>query len=215
MTEAYRPRPSAERTMSHDRFHPAQPEPDAAELTQLLNAHRDGDSAAFERLIEIVYPQLHRSARRQLSRQSSETNLDATSLVNEAYIRLVQETGVEWNDRNHFYAIAALTMRNILVDSARRRIAKKRGAGQRPVTLDDHDQRLSMASRAELVLAIDEALRSLEAFNERLARVVECRYFAGLTAEETAGALEVSTRTVERDWLRARAWLAEKLGAEP
>lgn len=180
------------------------------ELTELLDAHREGDGAAFERLIEIVYPQLYRAARRQLARQPSETNLDATSLVNEAYIRLVQETGVEWQNRSHFYAVSALTMRRILVDQARRRRARKRGSGQRPVTLDA-DQ-LSMASQAELVLAVDEALGQLEAFNPRLARVVECRYFAGLTHEEAASALDVSLRTVERDWLRARSWLAAKLG---
>ena len=184
-------------------------QPDPEELTQLLQAHRGGDQVAFERLIEIVYPQLYRSARQQLARQSAETSLDATSLVNEAYLRLVKETGVDWNDRGHFHAVAALTMRRILVDQARRRQARKRGSGQRPVTLDAHH--LSMESRAELVLAVDEALRELEAFNPRLARVVECRYFAGLTGEETAAALEVSTRTVERDWLRARAWLADKL----
>ena len=183
--------------------------PDSDELTQLLQAHRAGNSEAFERLIEIVYPQLYRSAQQQLERQSSETSLDATSLVNETYIRLVQETGVDWKDRGHFYAISALTMRRILVDQARRRMAEKRGSGQRPVTLDGHH--LSMESKAELILAVDEALRELEAFNQRLARVVECRYFAGLTGEETAAALDVSMRTVERDWLRARAWLADKL----
>lgn len=182
---------------------------DRDELTQLLHAHRGGDQAAFERLIEVVYPRLHRSAKQQLAKQSSETSLDATSLVNEAYIRLVEETGVDWKNRGHFYAIASLTMRRILVDQARRRTAKKRGSGQTPVTLDPHH--LSMGSQAELVLAVDAALRELETFNERLARVVECRYFAGLTADETAAALDVSTRTVERDWLRARAWLADKL----
>ncbi len=184
--------------------------PDEAELTQLLNAHRSGSAVASERLIELAYPQLYRSARQQLARQSSETSLDATSLVNEAYIRLVQETGVEWNDRGHFYAIAAITMRRILVDQARRRMAQKRGAGKRPMTLDAH-RHLSMDSQAELVLAVHEALHDLEAFNDRLARVVECRYFAGLTVEETAATLAVSTRTVERAWLRARSWLAEKL----
>ena len=184
---------------------------DSAELTRLLQAHQSGDSAAFERLIEVVYPHLYRSARQQLAKQGAETSLDATSLVNEAYIRLVQETGVEWNDRGHFYAVSALTMRHILVDQARRRASQKRGSGQRPITLNAHEPHLSIDSRADLILAVDQALSELEAFNERLARVVECRYFAGLTSEEAASALEVSTRTVERDWLRARAWLAEKL----
>jgi len=186
--------------------HPA----DSEELTLLLQAHRGGDSDAFERLIEIVYPQLHRTAKQQLSRQASETSLDATSLVNEAYIRLVDETGVEWKNRGHFYAISALTMRRILVDQARQRRAEKRGSGLRPETLMTRHH-LSLESKAELILAVDMALTELEAFNPRLARVVECRYFAGLTGGETAAALEVSSRTVERDWLRARAWLADKL----
>jgi RNA polymerase sigma factor (TIGR02999 family) len=187
------------------------PAPDSEGLTQLLQAHRGGNAAAFERLIEIVYPQLHRTAKQQLSRQPSETSLDATSLVNEAYLRLVNETGVDWQDRGHFYAIAALTMRRILVDQARHRTAEKRGSGQRPATLMTHHQHLSLDSKAELILAVDIALTELESFNARLARVVECRYFAGMTGEETAAALDVSVRTVERDWLRARAWLADKL----
>lgn len=183
--------------------------PAGDEITALLNAHREGDEKAFERLIELVYPQLNRVARRQLARQSAEATLDATSLVHEAYLQLVEETGVEWQDRGHFFAIAALTMRRILVDQARRRMAAKRGGGQIVVTLDPHH--ISIDRQAELILAVDRALDDLEAFNERLARVVECRYFAGLDGPETASALGISTRTVERDWLRARAWLAEKL----
>lgn len=195
-----------------DRTRGARPHPDADELTRLLHDHRKGDARAFERLIEIVYPVLHRAARQQLARQPSETSLDATSLVNEAYLRLVEETGVNWRDRGHFYAIAALTMRRILVDQARRRMAAKRGSGQRPVTLDAHH--LSMESKAELILAVDAALAELEAFNERMARVVECCYFAGLTKPETAATLKISLRTVERDWLRARSWLAAKLESQ-
>ncbi len=128
-------------------------------------------------------------------------------------MRLLQETGVPWNNRGHFYAVSALTMRRILVDQARQRRAKKRGSGLRPVTLEA--EQLSIHSQAELILAVDEALDELEAFNQRLARVVECRYFAGLTGDETAAALNVSVRTVERDWLRARAWLADKLEQKP
>lgn len=182
---------------------------DSGELTRLLDAHRRGDSAAFERLIEVVYPQLYRSAKQQLARQPQETSLGATSLVNEAYLRLVEETGVDWQDRGHFYAIASLTMRRILVDQARRRMAAKRGSGEKPVTLEPHQS--SIRAEPELILAVDASLRELEAFNERMARVVECRFFAGLTAEETSATLNVSSRTVERDWLKARAWLAEKL----
>lgn len=179
------------------------------EITQLLLAHRGGEAGAFDRLIELVYPKLYGVARRQLARQPSEATLGATSLVNEAYMQLVRETGVEWQDRGHFYAIAALTMRRILVDQARRRMSAKRGSGKVSLTLDPHH--LSTEAPAELIMAVDQALDELSLFNERLARVVECRYFAGLNNEETASALDVSSRTVERDWLRARAWLAEKL----
>ncbi len=178
-------------------------------ITELLHSHRRGDQAAFDQLIDLVYPQLHRVAVHQLARQPAEATLGATSLVNEAYVQLVRETGVEWQDRGHFYAIAALTMRRILVDQARRRMAAKRGAGQGLLTLDP--QHISIESQAELILAVNQALSELEVFNERLARVVECRFFAGLGGEDTASALGVSTRTVERDWLRARAWLADKL----
>ena len=187
------------------------PPAESASITHLLDAHRRGEAAAFERLIEIVYPRLHRAARQQLAKQPSETSLDATSLVNEAYLHLVDETGVDWQNRGHFYAIASLTMRRILVDQARRRLAVKRGAGQRPVTLDVDIDAVAAEGKKEMILAVDQALGDLEAFNSRLARVVECRYFAGLGNEETAAALGVSARTVERDWLRARAWLAEKL----
>ncbi|MEM1182967.1 MAG: ECF-type sigma factor [Acidobacteriota bacterium] len=178
-------------------------------MHNLLSAHRRGEHQAFEQLIELVYPRLHRAARQQLRRQPSETTLDATSLVNEAYLQLVDETGVAWQSAGHFYAIASLTMRRILVDQARRRLAVKRGAGHRAVTLDVDVA--SADAQRETILAVDQALGELEAFNQRLARVVECRYFAGFGNEETAEALGVSTRTVERDWLRARAWLAEKL----
>ena len=183
--------------------------PSSEAITLLLQEHRQGDAEAFERLIEIVYNHLRRVARSQLARQQGETSLDATSLVNEAYFSLVRETGVDWQSREHFYAIAALTMRRILVDQARRRMAAKRGAGKAPVTLNP--EVISTGTEAEVILAVDQALRDLRAFNERLARVVECKYFAGLSSEETASVLGISGRTVERDWMRARAWLAEKL----
>lgn len=185
--------------------------PGSAPITHLLHQHKGGDAAAFEQLIEIVYPHLVRVARGQLARQPSEATLDATSLVNEAYLQLVKETGVEWQSREHFYAIAARTMRRILVDQARRRLAGKRGGGRVAVTLDP--EVVSIGTNAEVVLAVDRAVDELKSFNERLATVVECRYFAGLSAEETASTLEVSSRTVERDWLRARAWLADKLAS--
>ena len=181
----------------------------AEAITELLHAHKNGEAGAFDRVVDLVYPQLHKVALRQMARQHAEQTLNATSLVNEAYLHLVKETGVDWQDRGHFFAIAALTMRRVLVDQARRRMAGKRGGGAAALTLDPHH--LSFDSKAELTLAVDEALRELEAFNERLARVVECRYFAGMDSSESATALGISKRTVERDWLRAQAWLAEKL----
>jgi RNA polymerase sigma factor (TIGR02999 family) len=180
------------------------------EITALLLRHHRGDQEAFDHLVAIVYARLRSIARRQLGRRRGAT-LDTVGLVHEAYLRLVDETGVPWQDRAHFFAIAARAMRRIVVDYARRRAARKRGGGLRPVTLDS--VQVGVEGQTEQVLAVDEVLEALASFNERLARVVECRFFAGLSDEETAEALGVSLRTVERDWTRARAWLLKELGA--
>jgi len=179
------------------------------DITQLLRRHRAGDRGAFDHLVGLVYQHLRQTARRQVARGWASRTLDTTALVHEAYLQLAGETSVDWQDRRHFFAIAARAMRRILVDHARYRGARKRGGGLRPVDLD----RLAASAddQLELVLIVDEALTGLEAFNDRLARVVECRYFAGLTEEETAAALDSSLRTVQRDWTRARAWLLEAL----
>ncbi len=197
------------RALDSDEISMSKTEPQVDNLTQLLEASSAGDQAAFEQLIEAVYPVLHKAARRQLADQRKETSLDATSLVNEAYLRLADETRVQWQSRGHFFAIAALTMRRILVDQARRRKARKRGSGERPVTLDS--ELLALEGNSDTVLAVDAALDELEKFTPQLSRVVECRFFAGMTTAETAEALDSSVRTVERNWTRARAWLAEKL----
>ncbi|MDQ3287321.1 MAG: ECF-type sigma factor [Pseudomonadota bacterium] len=181
------------------------------DVTQLLQRHHKGDRAAFDDLVPLVYQRLRVIARGQLSRAGQrDRTLGTTGLVQEAYLQLVDEHGVDWQDRGHFYAICARAMRRILVDAARRRHAAKRGGGVVDLTLKP--DMIAIDSEAELVLAVDEALDGLAAFNERLARVVECRYFAGLTEEETAQALGSSLRTVQRDWMRARAWLLKALG---
>jgi RNA polymerase sigma factor (TIGR02999 family) len=180
------------------------------EITALLERHHAGDREAFDRLVALVYDRLRTIARRQLARNRRGLTLDTTSLVHEAYVQLVDETGVAWQNRSHFFAITARAMRRILVDHARRRGAQKRGAGRPP--LDLRPDQLAVEDQAELVLAVDRALESLASFNERLARVVECRFFAGMTEQETVEALGVPLRSVQRDWARARAWLLKELG---
>jgi RNA polymerase sigma factor (TIGR02999 family) len=183
---------------------------EAGQITRLLRAHHEGDRAAFDRVVPLVYARLRRIAHGQLARRGRGQTLDTTSLVHEAYMDLVEETGVAWQDRSHFFAICARAMRRILVDYARERTAQKRGGGKPHVTLEP--ERLGVEQQADQVLAVDRALESLAGFNERLARLVECRYFAGMTEEETAETLGVSLRTVQRDWTRARAWLLKELG---
>lgn len=182
---------------------------EAGEITQLLRRHQDGDRTAFDRLVPLIYQRLRGIARQQLGRGWAAETLSATALVHEAYLQLCAETGVDWQGRSHFFAVSARAMRRVLVDAARRRRARKRGGGGRPVPLDLVD--LSSENRLDVVLAVDQALASLEDVSPRLARVVECRFFAGLTEEETAAALAVPLRTVQRDWTRARAWLVKEL----
>lgn len=189
------------------------PDENRGEITRLLHEHRRGDRQAFDRLLPMVYEGLRIAARRQLRRLPRGATLETTGLVHEAYLQLVDEAGVDWQSRGHFLAIAARAMRRIAVDHARRRSAAKRGGGEAPVTLVP--SHALGADPTDTVLAVHQALQELADVNPRLVQVVECRYFAGYTEEETAEALEVSTRTVQRDWLRARAWLAEALDNGP
>ncbi len=191
--------PQANRTMS---------EADRSEVTQLLHRARDGDDAAFDRLFEVVYHELRGMARAVRRSGASET-INTTALVHEAYLKLIPSKSLSWNDRSHFFGVAARAMRQVLVRAAEKRSAKKRGAGQAAVSFVEgvHGGVLD----PEKVLDLDSALRSLEEVNPRQARVVECRFFAGLSVEETAQALGVSQPTVKRDWRFARAWLAETL----
>lgn len=186
------------------------PEDAEKPITRLLRAHHEGDQAAFDELIPLVYERLRRIARGQLARSRRGQTLDTTSLVHEVYFQMVEETGIDWQSRSHFYAVCARAMRRILVDYARKRNAQKRGCGRPHLTLEP--ERLAVEQQADQVLAVDRALDGLASFNERLARLVECRYFGGLTEEETAGALGISLRTAQRDWVRARAWLLKELG---
>jgi RNA polymerase sigma factor (TIGR02999 family) len=187
--------------------------PVSGEVTQLLVAYREGDRDAFERLVPIVYDDLRRIARAHLRRNRAGHTLNTTVLVHEAYLRLVDQTRAQWEDRQHFLSVCARAMRQIIISNARKHAAAKRGGGERRVTLDEG--RIAGNEDAEWLLSLDRALERLAARNERLARVVECRYFAGLSERETADALQTSLRTVQRDWMRARAWLREDLGAGP
>jgi RNA polymerase sigma factor (TIGR02999 family) len=185
------------------------------EITGLLASARQGDSSATDRLLDLVYDELRAMARRQLRRRRPGQTITTTALVHEAYLKLVDHDGIPWQDRSHFFSVAALAMRHILVDSARRRIAKKRGGEDVRITLDEWrlgDAAPDAEARAVEVLAVDRALTSLAALNERLGQLVELRFFAGLTEEETAEALGTSERTVRRDWRKARAFLFQALG---
>jgi RNA polymerase sigma factor (TIGR02999 family) len=190
---------------------PPVPPADAAPITDLLIQASGGDAAAIDRLLPVVYDQLHRIAHRALQGERSGHTLGTTGVVHEAYLKLVDQTRVGWRDRAHFFAVAALAMRRILVDYARRHRRAKRGGGASIVTLDDGV--VSLDERAENLVALDEALTRLSELNPRLSRVVECRFFGGLTEEEIAEALGVTTRTVKRDWAKARGWLYQELTA--
>ena len=182
------------------------------DVTRLLRAWSDGDDDAFDALVPLVYDDLRHIARQHLRRRGGGLTLDTTALVHEAWLRLVDHERVAWEDRGHFLAVYSVVTRNLLVDLARRRAASKRGGDRRRVDLDRVE--LSVDEQADLILAVDAALRRLGEFDPRLARVVECRFFAGLTESETARAMECSARTVRRDWIKARALLQGLLDDE-
>lgn len=185
----------------------------AGEITQLLVAHREGRSGALEKLVPLVYADLRRLARARMRGRRDAATLDTGALVHEAYLRLVDERRAEWQDRRHFFAVAAMAMRQIVIDHARRRSRAKRGGGEHATTLADVADVVS--TDADELLDLDRALDSLEATDPRAVRVVECRYFGGLSEQETADALGLSVRTVQREWLKARARLRSALGGTP
>jgi RNA polymerase sigma-70 factor (ECF subfamily) len=179
------------------------------QITHLLLAWSQGDQAALEALMPLVYDELRKVAARHLRGQREGHTLQTTALVNEAYLRLIDASQVQWQNRAHFFAVAAHFMRRILVDFARTRNYQKRGGGAHPVELDEAI--IVAPERGADLLALDEALTRLQALNERQAQVVELRYFGGLSEEETAEALKVSVRTIRRDWNFARVWLHREL----
>jgi RNA polymerase sigma factor (TIGR02999 family) len=178
-------------------------------ITRSLHEVREGRDGAFERLVGLLYDDLRALAAHHLDRNAAHRTLSPTGLVHEAYLRLASRDDLSWNDRAHFFAACSVVMRNIVVDFARQRKARKRGGGATPLTLLEKD--LAIDAQAEELLALDRALDRLTAYGDRLRRVVECRFFAGLTEPETAEALAVSERTVRRDWVKARALLGELL----
>ncbi len=189
---------------------PTTPSPAATEeITQLLLAWGQGDQAALERLLPLVYEEMRQIAHHHMRRQRPDHTLQTTALVNEAYLRLVDAQRVQWQNRVHFFALAAQAMRHILVDLARARGNQKRGGGATQVALEE--ALIVSAERGADVLALDEALQTLAKLNARQSQIVELRYFGGLSEEETAAVLQLSPRTVRRDWSLARAWLYREL----
>ena len=180
------------------------------DVSALLRAWSDGDQDALQALTPIVYDELHRLARHYMRRERSGHSLQATALVNEACIRLLGKPGAAWEGRGHFFRAAAQAMRQILIDHARARKRQKRGLGQVAVPLDEVEA-LMTDSVADELIALDEALERLAAANPRAVQVVERRFFGGLTLEETSMTLGVSLKTVQRDWLLARAWLRKEI----
>ena len=176
------------------------------EVTQWLRRLRDGDEAALEHLMPLLYDELRVLARKQLRYERSGHTLSTTALVNEAYLRFIEQRQLRAEDRPQFFAVAATTMRRILVDYARTRKRLKRGGGQQPVPLEDVEPFLTV-EEADEVLALDAALDRLAALQPRAAQVIQCRFFSGMTLEETAQVLGISLKTAQRDWIAARAWL--------
>lgn len=184
--------------------------PTEGEITQLLVDWREGDEAALKKLLPLVYDELHRLAHAYMRRERPDHTLQTTSLVNEAYLRLVGQRNVQWQTRTHFFAVAARVMRNILVDYARGRGRAKRGEGLPGLPLGD--VAVMSEERADELVAVNTALDGLAAIDPRKSRVFELRYFGGMSIDEAAEALKVSPATVTRDWKMAQAWLRRELG---
>ena len=179
------------------------------QITQLLEEWSEGNQSALDELYPLVYEELHRLARRYMSRERKGHTLQTTALINEAYVRLVDQRNVHWANRSHFFAISAQIMRRILIDHARRHAYAKRGGGAQQVSLEE----VAVVAREQSaeIIRLDEALKTLAKMDPRRCHVVELRYFGGLSNEEIAGVLKVSENTVTRDWNLARAWLHQQL----
>jgi RNA polymerase sigma factor (TIGR02999 family) len=186
--------------------------PSAHEITRLLRAWSAGDRHALEELTPLVYTELHRAAQRYMSRERVDHTLQATALIDEVYIRLVDCEGVSWQDRNHFFAVCARLMRRILTDFARSRHYLKRGGGAKPITFDENIH--VTPEPDEDLVALDHALEGLSAVDKRKSDVVELRFFGGLSVKDTAEVLGVSEETVKRDWRLAKLWLLREMSGE-
>jgi RNA polymerase sigma factor (TIGR02999 family) len=184
--------------------------PESQNLTELLRAWSDGDEAALERLAPMVHDELHRLARRYMSGEREDHVLQTTALINEAYLRLIDWKAVRWQNRAHFFGVAAQLMRRILVDFARRRPRVEKGVEARHLALDEA---LTISSEKEPdLIALDEALKSLAEIDERKSRIVELRFFGGLSVDETSEVMSIAPITVMREWNKAKAWLYRELG---
>jgi len=179
------------------------------EITALLAEWREGNQSALDELYPLVYNELHRLARRYMSRERKGHTLQTTALINEAYVRLVDQKNVQWANRSHFFAISAQIMRRILIDHARRHAYAKRGGGAQQVSLEE--VAIVATDQGRELIRLDEALKALGEMDPRRSQVVELRYFGGLNNEEIAGVLHISENTVTRDWNMARAWLYQQL----
>lgn len=179
------------------------------DITRYLHDWRDGNESALDEVLPLVYDELKRIARRYRAREHGEHTLQTTEIINEAYLKLVNQSDNDWQNRSHFFAVASRVMRNLLVDYARTKKYQKRGSGAEKIALEDIA--LFTSEPNEQILALDEALIRLEKFDERKSRLVELRYFGGLSALETAEVLGVSEITVKREWLKAKAWLYSEI----
>ena len=186
---------------------------ECVEITRLLKAWGSGDKAALDALTPHVYDELRRMARRYMQNERAGKTIQATALVNEVYLRLVDGAAASWQDRAHFFAVSANIMRRILVDRARARVSTKRGGGGHKVNLDDVPE-LASPQRDYEIVAVDEALNVLAKMDSRKAKVIELRYFGGFSVEETAEVLGISAQSVMRDWRLARAWLLRELSGK-
>jgi|SRR5262245_40308816 len=186
--------------------------PTSHEVTQLLLAWSEGDKQALDRLVPLVYDELRRLAQSYMRRERADQTLQTTALIHEAYVRLIDVNRVQWQNRAHFFGVAARLMRQILVARARERGYQKRGGGAERVSLDE--AMMIDEGRDEELVALDEALDALDQFDARKVQVIEMRFFGGLTEEEIATTLDVSRETVRRDWRLARSWLRRKLSGE-
>ncbi|HWC99148.1 MAG TPA: sigma-70 family RNA polymerase sigma factor [Candidatus Sulfopaludibacter sp.] len=183
--------------------------PPSADITVILKAWSGGDEEALGRLVPLIYQELKRLAHRYMRRETPDNTLRTTALVNEAYLRLINAKDVGWQDRAHFFAVAAQTMRRILVDAARARVREKRGGEQQIVNLNESVD--AIVVRDSHLIGLDDALTALASIDPRKVKVIEMRFFGGLSVEETAAVLGISTQSVLRDWKLGRAWLTREL----